>query len=301
MGSHYVAFISYSHRDRRWAQWLHRKLEGYRFPKALRAAHPELPERLKPIFRDRDELPASGSLSERVTAALEQSGALIVICSPAASRSEWVDREVACFESLDRPSQLYAAVISGDPGAGPAQPDNCYPPSLWKYHRDASGAMDLPAADFRKEGDGQRMAFLKIVAGLAGVPMDALVRRDQARRLRRMRWIMAGSLALACAFAAMGAGIYLQKCEAERQRDLARRVRDLAQGLNTYMIGDLRSRLREKSDGWTCSMKPSAGCGSITKSFRRSCATILRCKRIARWRWITSGRSQWSADEWMNH
>ncbi len=30
------AFISYSHEDRYWARWLHRRLEAYRPPKSLR-------------------------------------------------------------------------------------------------------------------------------------------------------------------------------------------------------------------------------------------------------------------------
>ncbi|MFM7784431.1 MAG: hypothetical protein ACKPE6_07305, partial [Gammaproteobacteria bacterium] len=47
----YKAFISYSHRDTAAVRWLHRKLEGYRVPKALRGTG--VPERLTPIFRDR--------------------------------------------------------------------------------------------------------------------------------------------------------------------------------------------------------------------------------------------------------
>ena len=31
----YRAFISYSHSDERWAQWLHRALETYRLPRHL--------------------------------------------------------------------------------------------------------------------------------------------------------------------------------------------------------------------------------------------------------------------------
>src|SRR3712207_6499975 len=99
MESGYLAFISYSHRDRVWAEWLHSKLETYHLPAALRREHAAVPDRLRPIFRDRDELLPSGSLSERITAALRQSRALIVVCSPAASNSPWVDREVAFFES----------------------------------------------------------------------------------------------------------------------------------------------------------------------------------------------------------
>ena len=55
----YRAFISYSHKDARWARWLHRTLEGYQLPRRLRGTTGEfgaLPDRLRPIFRDREEL-----------------------------------------------------------------------------------------------------------------------------------------------------------------------------------------------------------------------------------------------------
>jgi len=67
---HYRAFISYSHSDEAWARWLQRALEGYRLPKSLRQSHPNLPARLFPIFRDRDELASGGDLSESIRKAI---------------------------------------------------------------------------------------------------------------------------------------------------------------------------------------------------------------------------------------
>jgi hypothetical protein len=51
----YSAFISYNHRDRDWAVWLHRSLERYAIPKRLwgrSAPWGELGARLPPVFRD---------------------------------------------------------------------------------------------------------------------------------------------------------------------------------------------------------------------------------------------------------
>jgi hypothetical protein len=53
----YRAFISYSHRDSRWASWLHTSLEKYRPPKPLIGTVTALgavPKRIAPIFRDRE-------------------------------------------------------------------------------------------------------------------------------------------------------------------------------------------------------------------------------------------------------
>ena len=58
-GSRYRAFISYSHKDRAWADWLHRALESYTVPKHLVGRHTsagEVPARIAPVFRDREEL-----------------------------------------------------------------------------------------------------------------------------------------------------------------------------------------------------------------------------------------------------
>ncbi|MFM8890910.1 MAG: toll/interleukin-1 receptor domain-containing protein [Planctomycetia bacterium] len=86
----YVAFISYSHADAAIAKRLHRWLESYRIPRRLvgrETALGTVPPRLRPIFRDREELPTSADLGEQIGAALRASQCLIVICSPRAAQS----------------------------------------------------------------------------------------------------------------------------------------------------------------------------------------------------------------------
>src|SRR5579884_2118482 len=88
----YWAFISYSHRDRAWANWLHRQLETYRVPRrllGLEAGDGPLPRRLFPVFRDLDELPSSPDLSAVIDRALRASRYLIVIASPYSAASRW--------------------------------------------------------------------------------------------------------------------------------------------------------------------------------------------------------------------
>ena len=72
----YKAFISYSHRDKQWGDWLHKALEGYRVPKRLVGSAGRdgaVPARLFPMFRDRDELSSSSDLNYEIKFALEQS------------------------------------------------------------------------------------------------------------------------------------------------------------------------------------------------------------------------------------
>ena len=99
----YWAFVSYSHHDKTWGEWLHRSLESYRMPRRL-VGRPgrdgPVPKRLFPIFRDTEELPAAGSLSEEIHDALYSSKCLVVICSPASAQSDYVNEEIRYFKTL---------------------------------------------------------------------------------------------------------------------------------------------------------------------------------------------------------
>ena len=78
----YAAFISYSHADSGVAKRLHRWLESYAIPRRLvgqESAIGTVPGRLRPIFRDREELPTSADLGEQIATALRESATLIVI------------------------------------------------------------------------------------------------------------------------------------------------------------------------------------------------------------------------------
>src|SRR5206468_801268 len=81
----YWAFISYSHVDEKQAAWLHKTLETYRVPRQFvgrQSRDGKLPQRLFPIFRDREELAGSPDLSTKIREALVQSRYLVVVCSP---------------------------------------------------------------------------------------------------------------------------------------------------------------------------------------------------------------------------
>src|SRR5918912_815412 len=67
--THYYAFLSYSHKDKELADWLHRELEKYRVPRALAGrltANGVIPKRLTPIFRDEHDLAAAGDLGGQI-------------------------------------------------------------------------------------------------------------------------------------------------------------------------------------------------------------------------------------------
>ena len=86
----YFAFLSYSHTDEAVADWLHSALEQFRVPASIIGKLTEngiVPKRLAPIFRDRHELAAAEDLGAEIRQALASSRFLVVLCSPAAARS----------------------------------------------------------------------------------------------------------------------------------------------------------------------------------------------------------------------
>lgn len=218
----YSAFISYSHRDQKWADRLHRSLETYRLPKSARAkASFTRPggDRLLPLFRDREELASAADLGGAIRQALDDSSALIVICSPAAAKSRWVNQEIQYFIALGRKNRIQCVIVDGEPFASldPERSDQeCLPPALIR-----DGGEPL-AADARASGDGFAQARLKLLAGLLGVPYDELRRRDAMRRQRRLLAIAVSSTIGLVLTSALAVTAVLARNEAVRQRDVAR-------------------------------------------------------------------------------
>lgn len=244
-GCRYWAFLSYAHEDSAAADRLHKALEKFRTPAALVGRpHPlgSIPQRLAPIFRDRQELAASSDLSRTIREALSQSRYFLVLCSPAAAASPWVDQEIRDFKKIHGEERVLAAIVDGEPFAAERGEEaaECFPPSL-RQRVDSRGRLtsrraEPIAADLRDNADGWRIGQLKLVAGMLGVGLDDLVQRDQARRQRRMTWIAAASLS----GMALTSGLAAVAIDA---RDAARDERREAEGLVAFMLGDLREEL----------------------------------------------------------
>ncbi len=232
-GQHrYAAFISYSHSDRGVAHWLHRALEGYHPPRGVMAGADST---LRPIFLDRAELPTSSDLAASVREALASSRYLIVICSPAAAKSRWVNEEIRYFKSLGGASRVLALIVGGQTGYTPkGNAADCMPPAL-RYvvteHGEitAAPAAEPMAADIRPGADERRTAMLKVAAGVLQVPLDRLVQRDNARRQRRLLQVAVGALAGCLAFALLAVLAVQSRNEAQQQRRLAEQQSRTAQ------------------------------------------------------------------------
>jgi virginiamycin B lyase len=204
----YYAFLSYSHADEKAAARLSRYLETFRVPVRLGGPEQKLPKRMKPIFRDRDEFAASPDLGAAINQALASSGALIVLCSPAAAKSEWVNKEIEDFKQLGHRARIFAVLLEGEP-------HESFPAAL------IEGGIEPLATDFRPAAHDVADAHLRLVAALLGIDFDSLKRRERIR-VRKLRLQMAAAGLLVTAAIALGIGFGVMNArDAHRQRNVA--------------------------------------------------------------------------------
>ena len=212
---------------------------------------------LRPIFRDREELPVSSNLSGVVQDALSQSECLIVICSENAAQSEWVNKEILLFRKLKPKAEIFPVIISGEPFAeklGLDQQQECFPQAL-RYETDRDGhltttPMEPLAADMRKDKDGKHLGLMKLIAGIINISPDALIQRNLQRARKRVVAVTSGASAIVLTLSLLTISTLVARNAAERnaliaqeQRELAETRRDEAEGLIEFMLGDLRQEL----------------------------------------------------------
>ena len=222
----YRAFITYSHQDARWGSWLHKSLESYRPPKKLvgtTTARGVIPKRLSPVFRDREELASATDLSVAINDALQGSACQIIICSPRAAKSRWVNEEILAFKRLGREDRIFCLIVDGEPNASELpgrEQEECFPPAL-RFRLGPDGNLSETrtepiAADARTGKDGKTSAKLKLIAGMLGVGFDLLRRREQQRFNRRLFITACAALSGMVLTSGLAAYALIQRAAAQR-------------------------------------------------------------------------------------
>ena len=187
----YYAFISYSHKDQKWAEWIQQAVEHYKLPSVIRKeAQKPLPKRMRPVFLDKTDLSVD-VLVDGLHAELEQSQYLIVVCSPNSAQpnaqgKRFVDEEVRHFCELGRTKQIIPVIVEGSP-------EESFGPVLKEKEILALDATKHPRSRILND----------IVAKILGLKPDALWRRAERERKKRLiiKSVIGGFLALLTAFA----------------------------------------------------------------------------------------------------
>jgi WD40 repeat protein len=233
-GRTYRAFMSYSHAvDGKLAPALQTALQQFAKPwYRLRAIR---------IFRDNTSLSVTDRLWTSIEQALQQSDFFILLASPRAATSEWVNREVAWWLGHRSIATLFIAVTESELAWSAASGDfevdahGPLPPALRGAFHEEPRWTDLR---FAKQADQLALdhpqfsdSVADLAAALHGRPKDEIIGEEvrQHQRLRRITRAVGATLALlAAAAATLGLVARAQRDQAIGQRRVARQQRDLA-------------------------------------------------------------------------
>ena len=219
-------FISYRHDDsetklaEKLQYAIHRFAKPFYQPRAVN------------LFRDETNLSIEPQLWPIIQSALDTSRYLLLLASPQAAKSSWVEREVSYWLSTKGSANILVLVARGQIGWNSAANQfdastNVLPPSaiagiteepLWI---DLSWTSNEPdAADVRDLRF--RDAVASISATLRNLPKDQLIGQDFEERRRTLviaRWVIGVIATLAVVAVVAAVGFFLQREETRVQRD----------------------------------------------------------------------------------
>ena len=185
------------------------------------------------MFRDKTDLAASPNLWGKITDALDLSRYLIVVLSPQAAASEWVDKEVAYWLQQRGPKHLMIVVADGqlawDEGSGRFDPDrsDAALPVLTEPGALGTEPIYVDVSEDAPWDAGEpifRDKVTDLAAPIHGKQKYELASDDkrEQRRFRRVRNAAIAGLAILTVFAVIASAIALvQRRDAIRQRNQA--------------------------------------------------------------------------------
>ncbi|WP_230689039.1 TIR domain-containing protein [Micromonospora sp. WMMC415] len=217
------AFVSYSHAlDGKLAPVVQGELERF--------AKPWYRMRALRVFRDAANLSASPGLWSAIERALASSEWFVLMASPEAARSEWVNREVAWWVANRSPNRLLLAVTSGDfvwdkdVGDVDFKTSTAVPPALRGVLAEEPRWIDLRwlrDADLADASNPRlRESVTELGSAIRDMPKDLLIGEHVRRHRQAMRHarLAIGSLATLLVFL-LAATVYavIQSEEAQSQ------------------------------------------------------------------------------------
>jgi WD40 repeat protein len=223
----YDVFISYSRSDIDFARALEKALEKFKPPAGLKVPHHRLN-----VFRDEGDL-TGVDYFKSIEGYLNKSAKLIVVCSPNARKSEYVNDEIKRFADAKGAENIISVLYEGIPN-NQAKPDQeqamAFPDALCQ-------ALEMPLAtpylNFDTRSDNIRKgkyenSWYTLLADTYDVSREEIEQRERHKRRRQLTVWSAVLGATTLAFAFLAAVAWWQKLEAERQKTEAIKQRNHA-------------------------------------------------------------------------
>lgn len=178
---HYYAFISYSTADSKWAKWLQHQLSYYHIPSSVKKSKIGITNKIRPVFIYEYDL-AGNQLHSAIQQELEASKYLIVICSPNAAKSKYVNGEIETFIQMGRSEYIIPFILDGEVNSSNPSIE-CFPPALLDMLHSGDKRNELRGINVATNGKHQ--ALVDVVATMLGVRRDVLWNRYKARQIKQ--------------------------------------------------------------------------------------------------------------------
>jgi WD40 repeat protein len=254
-------FISYSRVDKAFAAALAAALGAYKPPRDLKVAQRHLK-----VFRDEQDFTGT-EYTSAIQRHLKGSRKLIVVCSPAARASKYVNEEIQTFARANGAENIVPVLVAGTPNneARPGQEGElAFPAALCE-----ALVMPLAAAyqgfDLRKHKVDRGVfegSWFSILANVYGISRSELEQRERRRQHRTRRlWaaitvsavsILAGLTAWAAISQRQAVresiAAQLQRIEAGEQRTEADRQRGVAEIRRQHAVLSAEAERRAKEE-----------------------------------------------------
>ncbi|RMF61139.1 MAG: TIR domain-containing protein [Calditrichaeota bacterium] len=184
----YDAFISYSRKDKEFAIKLEKALENFKPPKIQ-----GVPQRHLKIFRDEEDLSGT-EYFQTIDNSLANAKKLLVICSPSARESDYVNDEIRRFVEKNKPADIIPILLDGIPNNEANQRQK----RLMAFPEALTDVMEMPLAvsflntDWQKKNitRGQfKNAWYTILSNIYNINRDKLEERDRLRRRKQLQFI----------------------------------------------------------------------------------------------------------------
>jgi WD40 repeat protein len=214
------AFISYSRKDKVFAARLHKALANYQPPRDL-----PLPQRRLDVFLDEDDFTGT-EYFQSVERHLKDSGKLIVLCSPAARASQFVNDEIERFANTRGPEHIISLLIAGLPNNEATASDQS---ALMAFPDALCAHLKMPlAADYRGfDPDRSRVdrgayeaSWYTTLANLYDISRAQIEERDRKRRARWRKIVVGSVLVAGIVVGGLGTFGVMRSLEAKREKNL---------------------------------------------------------------------------------
>ena len=282
-------FISYKHEDMAFAARIHKRLSRYKPPAGI-VPH----RRMLKVFRDESDM-AGVEYFASIDKALRGSAKLLVICSPSARGSEYINDEIHRFVSYRDANNIIPVIIRGVPNNEAAEKESderAFPDALCE-------TLEMPLAVDYRDYDVQNVKlnrgrykneWFKLLANILDVKREEIEQREEKRFRQRLAIATALVSGVIIILSVLAAVAWIQKREAQHQRNIAISQLMLIDGKESLNTRPDRSLLLSVA---ATRINPSSNARDLLMT------SVLHKNRLERY--LTTGGRPWVASTVSDH